>query len=140
MVGDDGLQLMQYELTIYCRRTAGFAWLAEWQYTRYAGAALEVFQAAADHDPGPLDLDITDLTNFLVAAMDGLVIQYEVTHDAQRCERDLHTIIRAATLLAGLPVTTARWTTGSPAAGDDPVRTRRPGCAGADRLRHDTRG
>ena len=45
---------------------------------------------------------MTDLTNFLVAAMDGLVIQYEVTHDAARCQRDLGLVIRAATLLAGL--------------------------------------
>ena len=105
VIGDDGLQLMQYELTIFCRRTAGFEWLAEWQYARYASAALEVFQAAADEEPGPLDIDMSDLTNFLVAAMDGLVIQYEVTHDTQRCERDLGTIIRAATLVAGLPST-----------------------------------
>ena len=101
-VGDDGLQLMQYELTIFCCRTPGYEWLAEWQYTRYASAAHEVFQAAADHEPGPLDLDLTDLSRFLVAAVDGLVIQYEVTHDAQRCERDLRNIIRAATLLVGL--------------------------------------
>ena len=45
---------------------------------------------------------MTDLTNFLVASMDGLVIQYEVTHDAVRCDRDLGLVIRAATLLAGL--------------------------------------
>ena len=102
VVSDDGLQLMQYELTIFCQRTEGFAWLAEWQYARYASAALEVFQAAAAHEPGPLDIDMTDLTNFLVAAMDGLVIQYEVTHDEQRCQRDLFNVIRAATLLAGL--------------------------------------
>jgi len=102
VVSDDGLQLMQYELTIFCRRTEGFEWLAEWQYTRYAAAALEVFQAAAAHEPGPLEIDMTDLTNFLVAAMDGLVIQYEVSHDGQRCQRDLDNVIRAATLLTGL--------------------------------------
>ena len=45
---------------------------------------------------------MTDLTNFLVAAMDGLVIQYEVSHDEQRCLRDLDNVIRAATLLTGL--------------------------------------
>lgn len=102
-VGDDGLQLMQYELTIYCRRTDGFGWLAEWQYARYASAALETFEMAAAHEPrGAVAIGIADLTNFLVAAMDGLVMQYEVTHDAQRCERDLGNIIRAATLLAGL--------------------------------------
>jgi len=53
-----------------------------------------VFQAAADHEREPLAIDMTDLTNFLVAAMDGLVIQYEVTHDLQRCQRDLEVVIR----------------------------------------------
>jgi len=101
-VSDDGLQLMQYELTIFCRRTEGYEWLAEWQYTRYATAALEVFQAAAACEAGPLALDMTDLTNFLVAAMDGLVLQYEVSHDKERCLRDLENVIRAATLLVGL--------------------------------------
>ena len=108
VLSDDGLQLMQYELTNFCRRTEGFEWLAEWQYTRYASAAREVFQAAEDQETEPLDIDMTDLTIFLVAAMDGLVIQYEVTHDTQRCERDLNNIIRAATLLVGLPVRTSR--------------------------------
>jgi AcrR family transcriptional regulator len=102
-ISDDGLQLMQYELTIFCRRTEGFGWLAEWQYTRYAAAAVETFQAAAANDrAGTVAIDIIDLTNFIVAAMDGLVMQYQVTHDAERCERDLGNIIRAAILLAGL--------------------------------------
>jgi AcrR family transcriptional regulator len=105
-VSDDGLQLMQYELTVFCRRTEGFGWLAEWQYTRYAAAAVETFQAAAANDPpGAVTIDIIDLTNFLVAALDGLVMQYQVTHDAQRCERDLGNIIKAAILLAGLELT-----------------------------------
>ncbi len=113
VISDDGLQLMQYELMIFCRRTAGFEWLAEWQYSRYAAAALEVFRAAAAHEPGPLDIDMTDLTQFLVAAIDGLVIQYEVSHDSQRCQRDLQNIIRAATLLVGIEAQPG------PAAADD---------------------
>lgn len=102
-VADDGLRLMQYELTIFCRRTEGFEWLAEWQYARYTSAALEVFEEAASFEERPLDITMADLTNFLVAAMDGLVIQYEVTRDSGRCQRDLEHVIRAATLLAGLP-------------------------------------
>src|SRR4249919_2494313 len=43
VVGDDGLQLMQFELTIFCRRTEGYEWLAQWQYNRYASAVLEVY-------------------------------------------------------------------------------------------------
>ena len=29
VLADDGLQLMQYELVIYCRRTPGLEWLAD---------------------------------------------------------------------------------------------------------------
>jgi hypothetical protein len=46
-MGDDGRQLMQYELMIFSRRTAGYEWLAEWQYARYKAAALDVLQRAA---------------------------------------------------------------------------------------------
>lgn len=102
VIGDDGLQLMQYELTIFCRRTEGYEWLAEWQYARYSAAALEVFEAAASYEDQPPGITMTDLTNFMVAAMDGLIIQYEVTHDKPRCEHGLSVVIRAATLLAGL--------------------------------------
>ncbi len=102
VVSDDGLQLLQYELVIFCRRTKGYEWLAEWQYARYTSAALEVLQMAAEHEPIPPGVDLTDLANFLVAAVDGLVIQYEVTHDAERCMRNVEHVIKAGTLLAGL--------------------------------------
>ena len=100
VVSDDGLQLMQYELMIFARRTEGFEWLAEWQYGRYVSAASEVFGAAADAEGISPNIDIDGLARFLVAAVDGLVIQYEVHHDSDRSERDLSNLIRAATLLA----------------------------------------
>jgi AcrR family transcriptional regulator len=103
VVSDDGLQLMQYELTIFCRRTPGLEWLAEWQYTRYAAAARDVFGAALAHDAEPIAIDLDELCRFLVAAVDGLVIQYEVNKDAVRVERDLGNVIRCAQLLASTP-------------------------------------
>ena len=100
VVSDDGLQLMQYELTIFSKRTPGLEWLAEWQYARYAAAALEVFSAASEHDPAPPVIDLAELCRFVVAAVDGLVIQYEVNKDVERAERDLGNVIRSAQLLA----------------------------------------
>jgi hypothetical protein len=73
---------VQYERTIFCRRTAGFEWLAEWQYTRYTTATLELLKAAADHERRPLDVDLRDLANFVVAGMDRLILQHEVSHGA----------------------------------------------------------
>ncbi|WP_327188127.1 TetR/AcrR family transcriptional regulator [Streptomyces sp. NBC_01334] len=104
-VGDDGLQLMQYELTIYCRRTPGLERLAEWQYTRYSRTAQEAFQSALDQEPKrrPLGIDLTELARLTVAMMDGLVIQYEVHHDRERSRIDLGHAIRAAVTLAKAP-------------------------------------
>ena len=101
VVSDDGLQLMQYELTIFCRRTEGFEWLAEWQYTRYASAALEVFQAAADQEPEPLD-DRHDRPDQLPGRRDGRPGHPVRGHPRRAVQRDLDNIIRAAHLLVGL--------------------------------------
>ena len=97
---DDGLQLMQYELTIFCRRTEGFEWLAEWQYARYTASTLEIFGEALQGESTGIPL--SELTNFVVAAIDGLIIQYEVTHDRSRSERDLRNVVTAACTLAGV--------------------------------------
>jgi hypothetical protein len=74
VLADDGLQLMQYELVIYCRRTTRLEWLADWQYTRYIAAA-EVLGTAAEHDAAPSAISLDQLVRFLVAAVDGLVLQ-----------------------------------------------------------------
>ncbi|MGW3765780.1 TetR/AcrR family transcriptional regulator [Streptomyces sp. NPDC005131] len=103
VVGDDGLQLMQYELLIFCRRTPGLEWLAEWQYTRYITAVQDVLGEAHACEPAPPQVDLPALVRFLVAAVDGLVIQYAVRHDAAQSEADLANIIRSAIALAGLP-------------------------------------
>jgi AcrR family transcriptional regulator len=101
-VGDDRLQLMQYELTIYCRRNAGFEWLAAWQYTRYCACAEDVFRSALAHEASAPPIDLAALVRFLVAALDGLIIQYEVHHEAEQSRRDVETVIASAIALAGL--------------------------------------
>jgi AcrR family transcriptional regulator len=116
---DDGLQLMQYELVIYCRRTPGLEWLADWQYTRYTAAAAEVLGAAAEHDAVPSAISMDQLVRFLVAAVDGLVLQYTVHHDAEQSQLDVSNVIAAATALTALgtrtPAETASSTnTGAP--------------------------
>jgi AcrR family transcriptional regulator len=96
---DDGLQLMQYELVIYCRRTPGLEWLADWQYARYTAAAMEVLGAAAEHDTAQSAISLDQLVRFLVAAVDGLVLQYTVHHDAEQSQHDVSNVIAAARAL-----------------------------------------
>jgi AcrR family transcriptional regulator len=100
VISDDGLQLMQYELMIHSLRTPGLEWLADWQYTRYVAVAAEAFGAAAEHDPGPCAIDINELSRFVAAALDGLVIQYVVHHDVEQSQRDVRNVITAAVALA----------------------------------------
>jgi AcrR family transcriptional regulator len=101
VLADDGLQLMQYELVIYSRRTPGLEWLADWQYTRYIAAATEVLAAAAEYDAQSA-ISLDQLIRFLVAAVDGLVLQYTVHRDAEQSQRDVSNVIRAAVALTGL--------------------------------------
>jgi AcrR family transcriptional regulator len=101
VLADDGLQLMQYELVIYCRRTPGLEWLADWQYARYIAAATEVLGAAADHDAAWPAIGLDQLVRFLVAAVDGLVLQYAVHHDSDQSQYDVANVIAAGIALAG---------------------------------------
>jgi AcrR family transcriptional regulator len=102
VLSDDGLQLMQYELVIYCRRTPGLEWLADWQYERYIAAATEILGAAAEHDAARSAISLDQLVRFLVAAVDGLVLQYTVHHDAEQSQHDVSNVIAAAIALTGL--------------------------------------
>lgn len=80
-------------------RPVGYEWLAEWQYGRYEQAAREAFGAAAQAEGIETEVDLDELARFIIAAVDGLIIQWEVHHDAARSERDLANVIRAATPL-----------------------------------------
>lgn len=97
---DDGLQLMQYELTIFCRRTEGFEWLAEWQYARYTSSTLDLFSESLNNQK--INIELSALVNFIVAAVDGLIIQYEVFHDNATSDNDINNLITAACALAGI--------------------------------------
>lgn len=102
VLADDGLQLMQYELVIYCRRTPELEWLADWQYARYTAEVAEVLGAAAEHDAAASAIGLDQLSRFLVAAVDGLVLQYTVHHDAEQSQHDVANVIKAAVALTGL--------------------------------------
>ncbi len=74
---------------------------AAWQYTRYCACAEEVLRAALAYEATPPLVDLAALVRFLVAAIDGLVIQYEVHHEAEQSRVDVENVITAVTALAG---------------------------------------
>jgi AcrR family transcriptional regulator len=102
VVGDDGLQLLQYELTIFSRRTPGQEWLADVQYARYVAVVEDAFGEALAHEADPPPVDLGALARLAVAMVDGLILQYEVHHDAERSRADLATAAHLAIHLTGL--------------------------------------
>lgn len=66
-----------------------------------------VLGAAAEHDAGEREIALEQLVRFLVAALDGLVLQYAVHHDAEQSQHDVSNVIAAGvalTSLSGAPV------------------------------------
>jgi AcrR family transcriptional regulator len=80
------LQLAQYELTVHALRDAGLKPLAVQQYERYVAA---VSDQLADVPDAPDGQEREDLARFLVAALDGLVLQSFLHDDPSAARRRL---------------------------------------------------
>jgi AcrR family transcriptional regulator len=95
-----GEQLLQYELTSYALRTEGMAELAQWQYQQYCGVLAEWCRKAAADAGERCAVDFDTLARILLAAVDGLVLQYLAEPDDRRAANDLDTVITSAIALA----------------------------------------
>jgi AcrR family transcriptional regulator len=95
-----GVQLMQYELTTYALRTPGLSDLARWQYEQYCAAIEDWCRDAADEAGEVCAVDFDVLARVLVAALDGLILQYVSYPDDKRAANDLEHILTAAIALA----------------------------------------
>lgn len=96
----EGLQIIQYELTIYALRTPGLESMARWQYDRYARIVAAWCQEAASNAGEVCAVPFDTLARVLVAAVDGLVLQYVCDPDATRSREDLQAVIEMAISLA----------------------------------------
>jgi hypothetical protein len=96
----EGLQIIQYELTIYALRTPGLESMARWQYDRYARIVAAWCQEAASNAGETCAVPFDTLARVLVAAVDGLVLQYVCDPDVTRSREDLHAVIEMAVSLA----------------------------------------
>ncbi|MEO3824801.1 TetR/AcrR family transcriptional regulator [Actinomadura sp. B10D3] len=94
------LQLMQYELTTYARRTPRQEYLARWQYERYAGIVAQWCQEAASNAGEVCAVPFARLARVLVASVDGLILQHVCDPNPARSREDLDTVIDMLIALA----------------------------------------
>jgi len=96
----EGLQIIQYELTIYALRTPGLESMARWQYDRYARIVAAWCQEAASSAGETCAVPFDTLARVLVAAVDGLILQYVCDPDVTRVQEDLRAVIEMVISLA----------------------------------------
>jgi len=96
-----GLQTMQYELTIGALR-AGEDALARSQYDAYVAVAEDVFTAAAESADERAALPLGELARFVVAGLDGLILQHLAHPDLRRSRRQVQLLVHSAIELAGV--------------------------------------
>jgi TetR/AcrR family transcriptional regulator, regulator of biofilm formation and stress response len=96
-----GLQTMQYELTIGALR-AGEHELARSQYAAYVAVAEELFATAAEEAGEQPAIPVHELARFVVAGLDGLILQHLSHPDLRRSRRQVQLLARSAIDLAGV--------------------------------------
>jgi AcrR family transcriptional regulator len=90
------IQILQYELTLYTMRNKETQALAKFQYDSYCKVYEEAFRLGlGDVDEASL-IDLGDLARFVVAGMDGLILQNLVDPNEERSERGLKQLIWAS--------------------------------------------
>jgi AcrR family transcriptional regulator len=96
----EGLQIIQYDLVIYALRTPGLESMARWQYDRYARIVAAWCQEAASHAGEVCAVPFDTLARVLVAAVDGVILQYVCDPDVTRSREDLQAVIEMVVGLA----------------------------------------
>jgi AcrR family transcriptional regulator len=96
----EGLQIIQYELVIYALRTPGLESMARWQYDRYARIVAAWCQEAASNAGEICAVPFDTLARVLVAAVDGVILQYVCDPDVSRSREDLQAVIEMVVGLA----------------------------------------
>ncbi|MFC3110813.1 TetR/AcrR family transcriptional regulator [Undibacterium arcticum] len=90
------IQILQYELTLYTLRNEDAQSLAKFQYDSYCKLYEDAFRQGLGNAEAPPAIDLADLARFVVAGMDGLILQYLVDPVEERSTRALKQLIKAA--------------------------------------------
>jgi AcrR family transcriptional regulator len=94
------LQVMQYELTLYALRHPESAWLAKQQYDGYSALVETLFQHNFETVGKQSTVPFAELARFVIAGLDGLILQFISDRDAVRARRDLDHLIYSVIALA----------------------------------------
>lgn len=97
---DPSIQIMQLELTLYVLRQPESAWLAQQQYAGYAAVIVQMFQEGCAQTGEVCAVPYDALARFVMAALDGMILQFVSDHDGARARRELAHLIAAVTALA----------------------------------------
>lgn len=100
VVGDEAIQLAQYELTTQALRTPGLEDLARRQYEGYTDVVTEWIEQASARAGEQSAIDPRQLARLIVAGVDGLILQYVVDPDPDRGRQDIETMIAMIIRLA----------------------------------------
>ncbi len=91
--GRIGLQIMQYELAMNSLRTEGSQGLVRMQYERYTSLVTEFCEQAANAAGERCAVDFETLGRLTLAVVDGVLLQYVASPDADRAHKDLERAI-----------------------------------------------
>ncbi len=94
------LQQMQQELTHYALRRPESAWLTREQYGGYTAVVEAIFCAAFAVAGQTCATPFDALARFVIAGIDGLILQFLSDRDTARARRDLACLIAAVIALA----------------------------------------
>jgi AcrR family transcriptional regulator len=98
--GDIGLQIMQYELVTYSLRSGASKGLARAQYDAYTSLVTDFCEQSAHAAGERCAIGFDTLGRIVLAAIDGLILQYVAHPDPDRAHRDLERALDMSVLLA----------------------------------------
>lgn len=90
----------EFELMLDAVRRPNGTELATWQYGRYIGDAVGAFQAVLDSSGERLRVPLVEVVRLMIAASDGLVVQFLADPDRRRARGDLENVVRAVVCVA----------------------------------------
>lgn len=100
------LQVVQYELTLYALRE-GAHWLAERQYGAYIQLYLDFLRSVPEHESGLSLENCKEIARFMLAGIDGLLLQELAKSNRARSKSGIDALIRAtqnyASVLRAVP-------------------------------------